>query len=131
MKQPLLVALLSLLWMMTTANIITLSVSLTNTTINIVTSYTFLFYRDINPISGNQQSVSPVSQNSIVTIAFPSSFSTLADGTYTCSSGLVCTMASNVLSVSGYYSTSATLSDTSLSFTVSGIKNPAYTGSSG
>lgn len=130
MKQSLLLILLTLV-VFVRSNYITLSVSLTNTTINSVAAYTFLFYRDTNPLTGNQQSVTAVALNSVITLTFPSSYTGLADGSYTCSSGLTCSMSNKVLTVSGYYSTSATLSDTSVTFTVSGIKNPAYTGSSG
>ena len=131
MKQPLLIMLLLLLTVLTQAKIITLSVSLTNTTIGSVATYTFLFYRDINPLDGSQQAVTAVSQNSLITLTFPSSFTGVPDGSYGCSSGLSCNMVSNVLTVSGYYSTTTTLTDTSVTFTVSGIKNPSYTGSSG
>jgi len=109
MKQPVLIALLCLIALVQ-SNYITLSVSLGNSTINAVTSYTFQLYRDINPLTGNEQNVSAAALNSVITLTFPSSFTNLANGSYTCSTGLNCIMSSNVLTVTGYYSTTATLS---------------------
>jgi hypothetical protein len=96
-----------------------------------LSNYTFLFYRDINPVTGNTQSVTPAILNSIITLTFPDSFQSLTNGSYVCSTGLTCNINSIVLTVTGYYATSATLSDTSVSFTVNGVMNPSFTGSSG
>jgi hypothetical protein len=122
---------LCLLLALTSQNTITLTASPSITTINSLSNYTFLFYRDLDPVTNEILNISPVALNSVITITFPSSFSNLTSGTYTCSSGLTCSMSGNTLTVNGYYATTATLSDIFVTFVVEGIMNPGKSGTSG
>lgn len=83
---------LALLVLRTTQNIITLVATPTITTINQGSNYTFLFYRDLDPVLNDLQTSTTIPVGSIITITFPSSFSSLTTGSYNCTTGLTCTM---------------------------------------
>lgn len=120
---------LALLVLRTTQNIITLVATPTITTINQGSNYTFLFYRDLDPVLNDLQTSTTIPVGSIITITFPSSFSSLTTGSYNCTTGLTCTMSGYTLTVSGYYN--ASTSDPYPTFTVFNITNPGKSGSSG
>lgn len=116
-------------------NIISLTTTCSNCTLNTPTTYTFYFRRNTNPINISiSQTVTVVPTDAYIQITFPSSFTSLTNGNYTCTTNtsvsLNCSMASNLLTVTGYYNSSnVAVSDNVI--LVQGVTNPSKTGSSG
>lgn len=121
------------------ASYISMTVSASDLEINKVASYKFILNRQFDPVNNNFiSSPTPVPLNSKIAIVFPSQFLTISSTTaVTCANsngddlGCVLTSASRTVTISNYYSTSATLSDSLITITMPLIVNAYIAGACG
>lgn len=118
------------------SNYISIDISVNNTEINTLASYTFSLIRDLNPLTSDFITPATVSLNSVIQFVFPNDYTTVSSAaTIPCTdtqTGLALTCevsdATKTVTVKNYYTTAAATGNIYPSIKIDNILNPPKSG---
>ena len=118
------------------SNYISIDISVNNTEINTLASYTFSLIRDLNPLNSDFITPATVPLNSVIQFVFPNDYTTVSSAaTVPCTdtqTGLALTCevsdATKTVTVKNYYTTAAATGNIYPSIKIDNILNPPKSG---